>query len=139
MHSKMPFISLGHAGENTDDGGGLYVGQDVNISGRLLVEDGRAYAGGGVFAGRFFNVTGGTVQFHHCRGEVGGCLYVKHGGYLQTAGDVSFVDCIAGDFGGGLGVERGYFKQLGGTVSFEDCHARNRGGRHRSQQYRPSR
>ena len=81
-----------------------------------------------MFAGRSFNMSGGTVQFRHCRGELGGCLYVKSGGYLQTAGDVSFMGCIAGEFGGGLGVEEGYFKQLGGTVSFEDCHADNRGG-----------
>lgn len=123
------FINCGST--ETDDGGGLYVEGNLTLrSGRVVVRNGTASWGGGVFVGDTFLMTGGSLHFEDCVArESGGAFFIRTGNYLQLgSSSVTIQRSSAGQQGGGINLESGKFNLSAGRLFIEDCAAGNSGG-----------
>ena len=113
----------GEISDNTaEDGGGVYLGGELEMSGSAVIQGNSAdYAGGGVFVtnGASFVMKGGSVSENVANGDAGGVYVNFDASFAMEAGTISG---NKGNVGGGIYAYAATVSLTGGMISENEAY-----------------
>ncbi|CAJ1340853.1 unnamed protein product [Effrenium voratum] len=114
--------------EHANHGGALFVDENVNLSGAVVIKSSWAAGkGGGIYVGGAYNSTGSVFIRNASSIKYGGGMYVGKG-LEQRGGVLKVVRGRSYDKGGGIFIEKGGMRLHHTSFSMDSCSSGRSGG-----------